>query len=136
MRSVRRSSAVGAVSHPFARCAAIGLGLLSIAILSGLVAMSPVLTLHAADGPRHRRQFRTAGRWDSGRPRIKEAAEPSGAKVRNVKRADLRWLAVLPIVVAVPFLFFGLIWQALVQSAVGVGLLVLAFGIWMLFAED
>ena len=54
----------------------------------------------------------------------------------HVKRADLRWLAVVPIVVAVPFLFFGLIWQALVQSAVGVGLLVLGFGIWMVFAED
>ena len=53
-----------------------------------------------------------------------------------MKRADLRWFAVVPIVVAVPFLFFGLIWQALVQLAVGVGLLVLAFGIWMLFAED
>jgi hypothetical protein len=53
-----------------------------------------------------------------------------------VKRADFRWLAVIPIVVAVPFLFFGLIWQALVQLAVGGALLALAFGIWMLFAED
>jgi hypothetical protein len=33
-------------------------------------------------------------------------------------------------------LFFGLIWQAVVQLIVGVGLLALAAGIWMLFAED
>jgi hypothetical protein len=63
-------------------------------------------------------------------------ADASGASVRRVKRADFRWLAVVPIVVAVPFLFFGLIWQALVQLAVGCALLALAFGIWMLFAED
>lgn len=50
--------------------------------------------------------------------------------------AGLRWLAVVPIVVAVPLLFFGLIWQAVVQLVVGVGLLALAAGIWMLFAED
>ena len=76
------------------------------------------------------------GPWASHRPQPKGRTEASRATFRKVKRADLRWLAVLPIVVAVPFLFFGLIWQALVQLAVGVGLLVLAFGIWMLFAED
>jgi hypothetical protein len=65
-----------------------------------------------------------------------EPADASGASVRRVKRADLRWLAVVPIVIAVPFLFFGLIWQALVQLAVGGVLVALAFGIWMLFAED
>ena len=54
----------------------------------------------------------------------------------TVKRADLRWLAAVSVLVALPFLVFGLLWQALVQLAVGVGVLVLAFGIWMLFADD
>ena len=67
---------------------------------------------------------------------IEAAGRYPGTTVHTVKRADLRWLAVLPTVVAVPFLFFGLLWQGLVQLAVGVGLLVAAYGIWMLFAED
>ena len=67
---------------------------------------------------------------------IEAAGRYPGATVHTVKRADLRWLAVLPTIVAVPFLFFGLLWQGLVQLAVGVGLLVAAYGIWMLFAED
>ncbi len=48
----------------------------------------------------------------------------------------LRWLAVIPIVIAMPFLFFGVIWWAAVQSLVGLVLLAVAAGIWILFAED
>jgi hypothetical protein len=47
----------------------------------------------------------------------------------------LRWLAVLPIVLALPFLFFGLIWRDLI-ILVGVLLLAVAAGVWILFAED
>ncbi len=53
-----------------------------------------------------------------------------------MKWAWLRWLALIPIVVALPFLFFGLIWMEILQLLVGVALLVASSGIWMIFAED
>jgi hypothetical protein len=36
------------------------------------------------------------------------------ANATSMKLAGLRWLAVIPLVLAIPFLFFGLIWQAVV----------------------
>ena len=48
----------------------------------------------------------------------------------------LRWLAVIPIVIAMPFLFFGVIWWAGVQLIIGLVLLAVGAGIWILFAED
>ena len=53
-----------------------------------------------------------------------------------MKWAWLRWLALIPIVVALPFLFFGLIWMQVLQLLVGVALLAASSGIWMVFAED
>jgi succinate dehydrogenase/fumarate reductase cytochrome b subunit len=50
--------------------------------------------------------------------------------------AALRWLAVIPIVGAVLFLFVGLVWTSVVHAIVGLGLLAAAAGIWILFAED
>jgi pimeloyl-ACP methyl ester carboxylesterase len=41
----------------------------------------------------------------------------SRSKQMSKKLAWMRWLAIIPIVIAVPCLFFGLIWQAAVQSA-------------------
>lgn len=45
----------------------------------------------------------------------------------------LRWLALVPIVAALPLLFFGLLWFAAVQTLSGILLLILASTIWMLF---
>ena len=59
-----------------------------------------------------------------------------GTIVTLMKWAWLRWLALIPIVVALPFLFFGLIWTEFVQLLVGVALLAASSGIWMIFAED
>lgn len=53
-----------------------------------------------------------------------------------MKLAWLRWLALIPILIALPLLFFGLIWQAVIQLVVGVALLALASGVWILFADD
>jgi len=53
-----------------------------------------------------------------------------------VKRADLRWLALVPIVPAVLLIFFGFIWTALPQLLIGAGLLALAAIIWVVFATD
>ena len=47
----------------------------------------------------------------------------------------LRWLAVVPMVFALPFLFFGLLWWDLI-ILVGVLLLVVGAGVWILFADD
>ena len=58
------------------------------------------------------------------------------AKVERVKRADLRWLALVPIVPAVLLIFFGFIWTALPQLLIGAGLLALAAIIWVVFATD
>jgi hypothetical protein len=48
----------------------------------------------------------------------------------------LCWLAVIPILGAIPFLFFGLVWLSVVHAIVGLVLLAVAAGIWILFAED
>ena len=50
--------------------------------------------------------------------------------------AWLRWLALVPIVVAVPILFFGMIWSELPMIAIGIVLLAAAAGIWIVFAAD
>ena len=47
----------------------------------------------------------------------------------------LRWLAIIPLVLALPFLFFGLLWMDLI-ILVGVLLLAVGAGVWILFAED
>ena len=47
----------------------------------------------------------------------------------------MRWLAIIPLVLALPFLFFGLLWMDLI-ILVGVLLLAVGAGVWILFAED
>jgi len=47
---------------------------------------------------------------------------------------NLKWLAVLPAVVAVPFLFFGLLWVAAVQLVVGIALGAAACIVWRGFS--
>lgn len=59
-----------------------------------------------------------------------------GREGAPMKLAWLRWLALIPILIALPLLFFGLIWQAVIQLVVGVALLALASGVWILFADD
>ena len=49
---------------------------------------------------------------------------------------DLRWLAVVPAVLGLLFLFVALLWTAWTQFYVGVGLLALASVIWRTFAGD
>jgi hypothetical protein len=46
----------------------------------------------------------------------------------------LRWFALIPLVPAAPFLFFGLLWRAPVQVSVGVGLVFGAIVIWRVFS--
>ncbi len=53
-----------------------------------------------------------------------------------MKFSPLRWLAVLPLVPAAPFLFFGLLWLAPVQLGVGLGLVLVAAALWRLFAGE
>jgi hypothetical protein len=50
--------------------------------------------------------------------------------------SGLEWLAIIPIVVAMPFLFFGLVWTEWPQALVGLALLALGAGLWILFAPD
>ena len=59
-----------------------------------------------------------------------------GTIVTLMKWAWMRWLALIPLVVALPFLFFGLIWMQVLQLVVGVALLAASSGIWIVFAED
>ena len=47
----------------------------------------------------------------------------------------MRWLAVIPLVLGLPFLFFGLLWMDLI-ILVGVLLLAVGAGVSILFAED
>ena len=61
---------------------------------------------------------------------------PQRPKSLRERLAGLKWLAVIPIVIAVPILFFGLVWTEWSQALVGLALLALGAGIWMLFAED
>lgn len=51
-----------------------------------------------------------------------------------MKLSWFRWLAVIPLVPAAPFLFFGLAWLAPVQLLVGLGLILLAAVLWRVFA--
>ncbi len=48
----------------------------------------------------------------------------------------LRWLAVVPGVLGLVFLFFGLLWIGVVQLFVGVGLLALASVLWRMFGGE
>jgi len=47
---------------------------------------------------------------------------------------DLKWLALLPVVLAAPFLFFGLPWVAAVQLVVGIALAAAACIVWRAFS--
>ena len=51
-----------------------------------------------------------------------------------MKLSWLRWLAVVPLVPAVPLLFFGILWFAVVQVVSGLLLVALAAAMWRLFA--
>jgi hypothetical protein len=46
----------------------------------------------------------------------------------------LRWLALIPLVPAGPFLFFGILWTAPVQISVGIALVLTAMAIWRVFS--
>jgi len=48
----------------------------------------------------------------------------------------LRWLAIVPIIVTLPILFFGVIWAQLGMVLIGSGLLAAAAGVWVVFAVD
>ena len=50
--------------------------------------------------------------------------------------SPLRWLAVIPLVPAALFLFFGLLWLAPVQLLVGLGSVLVAAALWRLFAGE
>ena len=50
--------------------------------------------------------------------------------------AWVAWLAIVPVIVALPFLFFGLIWTEWTPLLVGVLLLVVAAVVWTVFADD
>ena len=53
-----------------------------------------------------------------------------------MKLSWLRWLAVVPLVPAVPLLFFGILWFAVVQVVSGLLLVALAAAMWRLFAGE
>jgi len=53
-----------------------------------------------------------------------------------MKVSPLRWLAVLPLVPAAPFLFFGLLWRAPLQLGVGLSLVLVGAALWRLFAGE
>lgn len=50
--------------------------------------------------------------------------------------AWLRWLVVVPLIPAIPLLFFALLWRSWVQLLVGLALVALASAVWILFADD
>jgi hypothetical protein len=52
-----------------------------------------------------------------------------------MRLSSLRWLAVLPIVLALPYLFFGILWTAAVQLVVGVLLVGVGVGMWIALAD-
>ena len=72
--------------------------------------------------------------------RSEVSAKPEQSPQRSTSLRErltwLRWLAVIPIAIAVIFLFFGVIWTELPQILVGLGLLAVGAGIWILFARD
>ncbi len=51
-----------------------------------------------------------------------------------MKLSWFRWLAIAPLVPAVPLLFFGVLWFAVVQTVSGLLLVALAAAMWRLFA--
>ena len=59
----------------------------------------------------------------------------TGSSASSKRFTWLRWLAVVPMVIALPFLFFGLLWWDLI-ILVGMLLLVVGVGVWILFADD
>jgi hypothetical protein len=64
-----------------------------------------------------------------------EAPERRSALTAGPTR-HLRWLAVIPLVPAVPFLFFGIMWTAAVQLSVGLALVFIAVAIWRAFSGE
>ena len=66
----------------------------------------------------------------------KPEQSPQRSNSLRKRLTGLEWLAVIPIVIAVPFLFFGLVWTEWPQALVGLALLALGAGIWILFAQD
>ncbi len=54
----------------------------------------------------------------------------------NSTMRNFRWLAVIPALLGLPFLFFGLIWVGVVQLVAAAGLFALACVIWRCTAGE
>lgn len=67
-----------------------------------------------------------------------QQAPPDGRRdsLRTGLARHLRWLALVPLAVAAPILFFGIMWTSVVQVAFGAALVLTATAIWRIFAGE